>query len=86
MQHLVFFQSIGFFISYPIFVSILNSRLLLLIFLLNHPNKQSGANYNFVESISDIARGLLFAATFIAQSLNYKTVARFLKSNCSRVR
>ena len=64
----------------------LNSRMLLVIFLLNQPNKESEANFSFVENISDIAEGLLFAATFITQSLNCKSVLWFLKSSYSRVK
>ena len=60
--------------------------MLLVIFLLNQPNKQSEANFSFVENISDIAEGLLFAAIFITQSLNCKRVLRFLKSSYSRVK
>ena len=69
MQHLVFFHAIKFFISYAFFASMLNSRLLLLIFLLNHPNKQSEANFSSVKNISDIASGLFFTATFIGHVL-----------------
>ena len=63
--------------SYCFFTSFLNSKLVLLYFLLTHPNKQSDVNFSFVGNISDIARGLFFAATFIAQFLNCKSVLLF---------
>ena len=52
------------------FASILNSKLLILIFLLNHPNKQSEANFSSVENISDIANELLFCNLLIVKALH----------------
>ena len=45
-------QSIGCFISYFLFSSLLCSKLFNLNFLLNHFSRQSAANFNLVENIS----------------------------------
>ena len=73
-------------VSYFFLISLLNSKLFYLNFLLNHFSKQSAAHFNSVLNILETTILFFLSATASAQSLNCSSVLLSLKLSCSRVR